>query len=202
VSIELPKVAVIGAGSSGIAALKGLVDRGFDATCYEASDRVGGNWVFGNQNGMSASYKSLHINTSRERMEYSDFPMPKHYADFPHHSHIAEYFNEYVDNFGIRDRIRFETKVVSAERGPDGLWTITDDKGGVDQYDALLVANGHHWDPRWPEPAFAGHFDGLEIHAHSYENSDILRGKRVVVVGMGNSAMDIAVEGSYVADKV
>ena len=201
-SMDLPRVAVIGGGSSGITALKGLVDRGFDATCYEASDRVGGNWVFGNRNGMSASYKSLHINTSRERMEYSDFPMPKHYADFPHHSNIAEYFDNYVDNFGLRDRIKFETKVVSAERDSDGVWTLTDDKGGVERYDAILVANGHHWDPRWPEPAFSGHFDGQQIHAHSYENSDILRGKRVVVVGMGNSAMDIAVEGSYVADKV
>jgi cation diffusion facilitator CzcD-associated flavoprotein CzcO len=200
--MDLPRVAVIGGGSSGITALKGLVDRGFDATCYEASDRVGGNWVFGNRNGMSASYKSLHINTSRERMEYSDFPMPKHYADFPHHSNIAEYFDNYVDNFGLRDRIKFETKVVSAERDSDGVWTLTDDKGGVERYDAILVANGHHWDPRWPEPAFSGHFDGQQIHAHSYENSDILRGKRVVVVGMGNSAMDIAVEGSYVADKV
>ena len=201
-SIELPKVAVIGAGSSGITALKGLVDRGFNATCYEASDRVGGNWVYGNRNGMSASYKSLHINTSRERMEYSDYPMPKHYADFPHHSHIAEYFDNYVDNFGLRDRIRFETKVLSAERAEDGVWTLTDDKGGVEKYDALLVANGHHWDPRWPEPAFPGSFDGEVIHAHQYDNSDILRGKKVVVLGMGNSAMDIAVEGSYVADKV
>ena len=201
-SIDLPRVAVVGAGSSGITALKGLVDRGFDATCYEASDRVGGNWVFGNRNGMSASYKSLHINTSRERMEYSDFPMPKHYADFPHHSNIAEYFDNYVDNFGLRDRIKFETKVVSADRDSDGVWTLTDDKGGVERFDAILVANGHHWDPRWPEPAFSGHFDGEQIHAHSYENSDILRGKRIVVVGMGNSAMDIAVEGSYVADKV
>jgi cation diffusion facilitator CzcD-associated flavoprotein CzcO len=202
VSIDLPRVAVVGAGSSGITALKGLVDRGFDATCYEASDRVGGNWVFGNRNGMSASYKSLHINTSRERMEYSDFPMPKHYADFPHHSNIAEYFDNYVDNFGLRDRIKFETKVVSADRDSDGVWTLTDDKGGVERFDAILVANGHHWDPRWPEPAFSGHFDGEQIHAHSYENSDILRGKRIVVLGMGNSAMDIAVEGSYVADKV
>ncbi len=201
-SIDLPRVAVIGGGSSGITALKGLVDRGFDATCYEASDRVGGNWVFGNRNGMSASYKSLHINTSRERMEYSDFPMPKHYADFPHHSNIAEYFDNYVDNFGLRDLIKFETKVASAERDSEGVWTITDDKGGVERFDAILVANGHHWDPRWPEPAFSGHFDGEQIHAHSYENSDILRGKRIVVVGMGNSAMDIAVEGSYVADKV
>jgi len=199
-SIELPKVAVIGAGSSGITALKGLVDRGFDVVCYEASDRVGGNWVFGNKNGMSASYRSLHINTSRERMEYSDFPMPKSYPDFPHHSHIAEYFDDYVDHFGIRGRIRSETRVERAERADDGVWTITDSRGGVEQFDAIVVANGHHWNPRWPEPAFAGNFNGEQMHAHSFTNGDIFRGKKVVVLGMGNSAMDIAVESSYIAD--
>ncbi|MCX6387791.1 MAG: NAD(P)-binding domain-containing protein, partial [Solirubrobacterales bacterium] len=179
-----------------------LVGRGFDVTCHEASDRVGGNWVFGNSNGMSASYKSLHINTSRERMEYSDYPMPKSFPDFPHHSHIATYFNDYVDNFGLRDRIRFQSAVARAELADDGTWTIIDSNGNVDRYDALIVANGHHWDPRWPEPSFPGRFDGKEIHAHSYTSSEDIRGKRVVVVGMGNSAMDIAVEGSYVSDKV
>lgn len=198
--LELPKVAVIGAGSSGITALKGLVDRGFDAVCYEASDRVGGNWVFGNKNGMSASYRSLHINTSRERMEYSDFPMPKTYPDFPHHSHIAEYFDDYVDHFGIRNRIRAETRVERAERAEDGVWTITDSRGGSELFDAIVVANGHHWDPRWPEPAFPGSFDGEQMHAHSFTNGEIFRGKKVVVLGMGNSAMDIAVESSYIAD--
>jgi dimethylaniline monooxygenase (N-oxide forming) len=90
--VSLPRAAVIGAGSSGITALKALVDAGVPVTCFEKGDRVGGNWVFGNSNGMSSSYKSLHINTSRERMEYADFPMPKSYPDFPHHTHVAEYF--------------------------------------------------------------------------------------------------------------
>ena len=107
----LPTVAVIGAGSSGIAAAKALHERGVPFTCFEASDRVGGNWVFGNKNGMSAAYRQLFINTSRDRMEYSDYPMPKSYPDFPHHTQIAAYFDAYVDHFGFRDRIRFETKV-------------------------------------------------------------------------------------------
>ena len=94
---ELPLTCVIGAGSSGIAAAKALHERGIPFDCYEKSDQVGGNWVFGNRNGMSSAYRSLHINTSRERMEYSDFPMPKSYPDFPHHTHIAQYFNDYVD---------------------------------------------------------------------------------------------------------
>ena len=79
----LPGACVIGAGSSGIAAAKALHERGIAFDCFEKSDRVGGNWVFGNRNGMSAAYRDLFINTSRPRMEYSDFPMPETYPDFP-----------------------------------------------------------------------------------------------------------------------
>jgi dimethylaniline monooxygenase (N-oxide forming) len=198
-----PTAAVIGAGSSGIAAAKALHERGIPFTVFEASDRVGGNWVFGNRNGMSAAYRQLHINTSRDRMEYSDFPMPKSYPDYPHHTQIAAYFDTYVDHFGFRDRIRFETKVEHARRDDDGTWRLELDDATTHTADALLVANGHHWDPRWPEPPFPGHdtFAGAQIHAHDYRDSDIFAGKRALVLGMGNSAMDIAVEASYVADR-
>ena len=200
---SLPSVCVIGAGSSGIAAVKALHAAGFPFDCFEASDRVGGNWVYKNRNGMSAAYRSLHINTSRERMEYADFPMPTSYPDFPHHTLIAAYFDAYVDHFGLRERITFETRVERAELRADGGWDVTTDRHGTRAYDALFVANGHHWDPRWPEPAFPGHdrFRGVQLHAHDYVGDDpsFFRDKRVVVLGMGNSAMDIAVESSFQA---
>jgi cation diffusion facilitator CzcD-associated flavoprotein CzcO len=125
--------------------------------------------------------------------------MPKSYPDFPHHTHIAEYFNDYVDRFGVRDRIVFETGVEQARRGDDGVWTVTLDNGDTRSYDALAVANGHHWDPRWPEPAFPGDFNGKQMHAHYYVDNEDFRDKNVLVVGIGNSAMDIAVESSFVA---
>jgi cation diffusion facilitator CzcD-associated flavoprotein CzcO len=198
---QLPKVAIIGAGSSGIAAAKALHERGVPFDCFEASDRVGGNWVFDNKNGMSAAYRDLHINTSRDRMQFSDFPMPATLPDFPHHTDIAAYFDAYVERFGFRDRILFETAVQRAVLGTDGTWELTDQHGVTRRYDMLLVANGHHWDPRWPEPPFAGSdaFEGRQLHAHSYRDNEFLRGKDVVVLGMGNSAMDIAVESSQVA---
>jgi thioredoxin reductase len=201
-STTLPRCAIIGAGSSGITAAKGLREKGLDVTVFEASDRLGGNWVFDNPNGMSAAYRGLHINTSRERMEFTDFPMPKSYPDFPHHTHIAAYFESYVDHFGIRPLIRFETTVTHAQRGPGGSgWTLTLGDGSTERFDALLVANGHHWDARWPEPAFPGSdtFAGTQVHAHEYRDDEVLRDRDVVVLGMGNSAMDIAVESSYVA---
>jgi dimethylaniline monooxygenase (N-oxide forming) len=199
--MKLPKTAVIGAGSSGIAAVKALVDRGIDVTAFEKSDRIGGNWVFGNKNGMSAAYRYLHINTSRERMQYADFPMPADYPDFPRHDQIAAYFDAYVDHFGFRDRIRFETGVERAARLPDGTWEVSTDAGDSERYDMLLVANGHHWDKRWPEPGFPGQdeFRGEVLHAHDYVDNEFLRDKDVVVLGMGNSAMDISVESSDVA---
>ncbi|HEY8678752.1 MAG TPA: NAD(P)-binding domain-containing protein [Candidatus Dormibacteraeota bacterium] len=199
--MSLPYVCVIGAGSSGIAAAKVLHQRGIPFDCFEKGDRVGGNWVFGNSNGMSSAYRTLHINSSRERMEYSDFPMPKRYPDFPHHTHIAEYFDDYVEHFCFRDHITFNTGVERAEREADGTWTVTLDTGESRRYDALMVANGHHWDPRWPEPPFPGDFDGEVMHSHYYIDNEPLKNKNVLVLGMGNSAMDIAVESSFVADR-
>jgi hypothetical protein len=198
---RLPRACIVGAGSSGIAAAKALHERGIPFDCFEKSDRVGGNWVFGNRNGMSAAYRDLFINTSRPRMAYSDFPMPESYPDFPHHSQIAAYFDTYVDHFGFREKITFQTAVAHAGRREDGLWEIELDRGETRLYDMLLIANGHHWDPRWPEPPFAGSdsFAGEQLHAHSYLDNSIFADKRVVILGMGNSAMDIAVEASYVA---
>jgi cation diffusion facilitator CzcD-associated flavoprotein CzcO len=196
---EAPRTCIIGAGSSGIAAAKALHERGLPFDCYELSDRVGGNWVFQNRNGISSSYRSLHINTSRERMEYSDFPMPKSYPDFPRHDHIARYFDDYVDHFGFRDRIRFGVGVDHVESLDGGRWQVRTTEGEVEVYDAVVVANGHHWDPRWPEPPFPGSedFEGEQMHSHYYKEEAQIAGKDVVVLGMGNSAMDIAVDASY-----
>jgi len=193
------RVAIIGAGSSGIAACKVLKQHGVPFNCFEAGDRVGGNWVYGNSNGLSSAYQSLHINTSRPKMQYSDFPMPAHYPDFPHHAQIAEYFDQYAEHFGIKPHIRFRTKVNSAEPVAGGGWELTTDDGRRELYRALIVANGHHWSRRWPDPQFPGEFTGQIMHAHDYRTPDDFAGKNVLVVGFGNSAVDIAVELSRVA---
>jgi dimethylaniline monooxygenase (N-oxide forming) len=193
------KVAIIGAGSSGIAACKVLKQHGVPFDCFEAGDRVGGNWVYGNSNGMSSAYRSLHINTSRPRMQYSDFPMPAHYPDFPHHAQIAEYFDHYAEHFGIKPHINFRTRVTSAEPLSGGGWELTIDDGRPERYRALIVANGHHWSRRCPEPPFSGEFTGHTMHAHDYRTPEEFAGKNVLVVGFGNSAVDIAVELSRVA---
>lgn len=204
-STALPRVCVIGAGPSGITAAKRLSDYGIPFDCYEASDEVGGNWYFKNPNGMSACYQSLHIDTSKFRLAFEDYPAPDEWPDFPHHSQLFQYFRDYVDHFGIRDRIVFDTTVTAAERDADGRWVITTGDGSTKDYDALIVCNGHHWDPRLPD--YPGEFDGTLLHSHAYNDPFDpvdMRGKRVVVVGMGNSGLDIASELSqrFIAAKL
>ena len=199
------RVCIIGAGSSGITALQALHARGVEVDCFELGSDVGGNWRYGNDNGLSSAYDSLHINTSRQLMEYAAFPMPADLPDYPSHRQIAAYFDDFVDRFGLRPLINFRTEVVKVDPSPSGGYDVTvrpvDGEAETRHYEHVVVANGHHWDPRWPEPAFPGSedFPGLQLHAHHYRTPEPLAGKRVLVLGIGNSACDIAVESSRVA---
>jgi dimethylaniline monooxygenase (N-oxide forming) len=198
----LPRACIIGAGSSGLAAAKALHAARIPFDCFERGSVIGGNWVFDNPNGLSACYESLEINTSCPRMAFSDFPMPESYPAYARHDQVAAYFNAYVDHFGFRDRITFDTTVIDVARGAGGTWqvrTMGPDGDHVRDYDAVLVANGHHWDARWPQPAYPGVFDGEQIHAHDFRSSAQLAGRDVVIVGSGNSALDISVEAATVA---
>ncbi len=200
------KVCIVGAGSSGMVACNALRQRGIPYDCFEKGSTIGGNWRFENDNGVSSAYRSLHINSSREAMTYRAHPMPDEYPDYPNHFQVAAYFDEYVERFGLVETITFRTEVVLVEPVQDG-WEVTveDADGGrsTERYSAVLVANGHHWNPRWPEPPFPGSedFAGEQMHAHYYREPDILVGRRVLVLGIGNSAVDIAVEASRIAEK-
>ena len=192
-----PSIALIGAGCSGFTTAKRLKDAGLAFDWFEASDRIGGNWAFENPNGMSSAYQSLHIDTSKWRLQFEEFPVPGDWPDFPHHSLMAQYFNAYVDHFGLRPLVQFSTPVTAVSRNGDssiGGWDVTTPKG-TKHYSHVIIANGHHWSPN--RPVWPGHFDGTIIHAHDYKTPfkpvDTI-GKRVLVVGMGNSAVDIASE--------
>lgn len=206
------KACIIGAGSSGIAAAKTLRERGIPYDCFEIGSGIGGMWRYNNDNGRSSAYKSLHINTSRDTMAYSDFPLPRDWVPFPDHEHVLKYFESYVDHFGFRDTITFRTKVVSVEPagsgdprpapGGDGGWDVTvigpDGQLRTNRYGAVLVANGHHWNPR--TVTYPGEFYGQQMHSHYYRTPELFSGKRVLVVGFGNSSCDIACESSRVAE--
>jgi cation diffusion facilitator CzcD-associated flavoprotein CzcO len=190
-----PKTCIIGAGCSGFTMAKRLKDKGLPYDCFEMSDNIGGNWYYKNPNGTSSCYQSLHIDTSKWRLAFEDYPVPDDWPDFPHHAQLLQYFHDYVDHFGLRETITFNTAVTNVETLPGGRWKVTLSTGEAREYDAVAVANGHHWDARMP--TYPGHFDGYQVHSHHYrdpfEPYDF-RGKNVMIVGAGNSAMDISSE--------
>ena len=198
-----PSICVIGAGPCGITAAKNLLEQGLlNITVFEKNKQLGGNWVFDEDNEHSSVYETTHIISSKRLSEYEDFPMPKDYPDYPSHSQLLDYFNHYADHFGVRPYIRFGTTVQKVTQTDDSRWQVVyQDEAGLHEalFDYLMVANGHHWDPIMPE--YTGQFSGTIMHAHDYKKSAPFKNKRVLVVGGGNSACDIAVETSRVSQR-
>lgn len=185
-------VCIIGAGSSGVTTAKALLERGVAFDCYEIGSDIGGMWRYQNDNGMSSAYRSLHIDTSRRNLGYSDYPIPDHYPDFLSHFEVIKYLSDYADHFKVRPHVRFNSKVESVSQDGDGAWRVTLHDRESKRYRAVIVANGHLWDPRWAR--FNGEFRGESLHAHDYKTPEPFLGKNVLVVGIGNSAVDIAVD--------
>lgn len=191
---------VIGAGSSGLTAAKNLREFGFAVDVYEREDDVGGNWNIAAEN--SRVYASTHLISSKPFTEYPDFPMPDHFPDYPHHAQIHEYFRAYMRHFGLDEVIQFSTEVTSCEPVDGGrFWDVTVRPRGKGarkeqtyRYAGLVIANGHNWFPKIPD--YPGEFTGEVMHSAAYKDAAVLRDKRVLVVGAGNTGCDIAVESA------
>jgi cation diffusion facilitator CzcD-associated flavoprotein CzcO len=192
---------VIGAGPSGLAAAKQLLEAGMTrVTVFEKGSRVGGNWVYSPEESHSSVFETTHLISSKRLSQSSDFPMPREYPDYPSHRQLLRYFEDYAARFELERVIRFGAEVVRAAKLPGERWEIALAGGEVDSFDHLLVCNGHHWLPRWPK--YPGSFSGPLIHSHQFKTSDPFLGRRVLVIGGGNSACDIAVETCRVAEHV
>jgi thioredoxin reductase len=196
------RVCVVGAGSSGLAAAKNLLEAGFDIDVIERDADLGGNWNYGRPG--SRVYRSTRMISSKSFTQYSDFTMPDHFPDYPHHEQVIAYLRAYSRHFGIDRRTEYETSVESIVPASDHRsgrasddrpsdWDVTTHRGRR-RYRAVVIANGHNHKPRWPK--YPGHFDGESMHSAQYKTPDVLTGKRVLVVGGGNSACDIAVEAA------
>lgn len=199
-----PRVAVVGAGCSGLTSIKNLVQAGVqEVVCFEQNDQVGGNWAFTGSVGHSSVCETTHIISSKRMSEFEDFPMPADYPDYPSHAQVLAYFQSYADHFNLKKHIRFNTKIIHITKldteGKDA-WDIELENGEHEVFDYVMLANGHHSVPRMPE--FEGSFSGEFLHSHSYKSSQPFAGKRVLVVGAGNSGCDCAVEISRVASHV
>lgn len=189
-------VCVIGGGVSGIAAVKVLRQRGLAPDAFEKGSQTGGLWRYGNDNGLSGIYESLRLNTSKTLTAFSDFPMPDDSPDYPDHRQFVKYLDAAIERFGLRSSFQFRTEVV--EVSPHGSrWNVRLADGRTLGYDAVIVASGHHWKPR--QPRFPGTFSGRLLHSHEYRTPSEFKNRRVLVVGIGNSAVDIACDVSRVA---
>uniref|UniRef100_UPI00398F4D23 flavin-containing monooxygenase 5-like isoform X2 n=1 Tax=Pristiophorus japonicus TaxID=55135 RepID=UPI00398F4D23 len=208
------RVAIIGAGASGLTSIKCCLDEDLEPVCFERSNDFGGLWNFQEKvnDGRPGIYKSLIINTCKEMMCYSDFPIPDNYPNYMHNSRILEYFRLYAKHFDLVKYIRFKTNVCSITKCADfsstGQWDVVtrDAEDNLESviFDAILVCTGHHVNPHLPLDSFPGieKFEGQYMHSKEYKDPVRFEGKRVIVIGIGNSGSDLAVEISRLAKQV
>jgi cation diffusion facilitator CzcD-associated flavoprotein CzcO len=183
------QMALIGAGPVGLGLAKALLEQKIPYEQLEADDHLGGNWYHG-------VYETVHIISSRKTTEYADYPMPADYPDFPSRQQMLDYLRDYAEKFQLCPHIQFNTKVVMALPLTDGRWELELASGDKRIYKGLIVCNGHHWDRRFPK--YPGKFAGEYIHSKDYRSPSQLNDKRVLVIGGGNSACDIAAEAARV----
>ena len=200
-------VAVIGAGASGLCTAKHLIEAGLDVTVYEIGTQVGGLWCYGNDSGRSSAYRTLHINTARNMTNFSDFRFRDDVQRFPSHWDMHAYLKEYAEHFGVMERIAFESEVVAVTPafapGPgagDPGWEVETVDGRKRVFDDVCVCTGHLTKPLHVAE-FRDGFGGEYVHSHDYREPEPFIGKRICVVGIGNSAVDIASDVCVYAER-
>jgi hypothetical protein len=184
--VAAQRVCVIGAGAAGLESVRVFRDAGHHVVALERTDRVGGHW--------HTDYEALHLITPRDASGFAGAPMPADYPLFPSRDQVRRYLDAFADEHDLRRHVRFGVQVDSVTSPDDGVsgWDVTTADGRTEHYDAVVVANGHHWNPALPE--MAARFTGRSLHSSEYLNTGDLVGDRVLVVGAGNSGCDLAVD--------
>ncbi len=191
------RIAVIGAGAAGLCCAKYLLQDGFeDLTVFEIGTQIGGLWCYQNDNGLSSAYRTLHINTARNLTNFSDLKFDEGVQMFPDHRDMHRYLVGYAKRFGVAPRIRFRSRVASlapalgySRSAP--RWRIRLEDGTEEDFDRVVVATGHLSKPQHV-PLYRDGFKGEYVHSHDYREPERFAGKRICVIGVGNSACDIA----------
>lgn len=194
------RVCIIGAGPSGIAAIKNISEKGIDVVAYDFNHDVGGNWIYNENESHSSVFETTHIISSKSLSEYADFPFAPTVADYPSHEELYNYFQDYATHFNLYRYIEFNTLVEACTLLSDHRWQVKTSCNGkekVDYFTDLVVCNGHHWKPKLPR--YPGKFTGEFLHSHQYKKAAPFTDKKVLVIGGGNSACDVAVETSRVS---
>ncbi len=189
------KYCIIGAGPCGLAAAKTFAEHGIPHDIIEAQSDLGGTWNIGTAAGLV--YTTTHLISSKRFTVFDDFPMDESVtAYYPHHTVMLDYLRRYAEHFGITGRIEFGKRVKQVEAiGPNDWRVQVAGEPQARRYAGVAVASGHHSVPRMP--VVPGTFNGTIMHSRDYKHPDQLRNKRMVVVGAGNSACDIVVDGVH-----
>ncbi|MEW6438297.1 MAG: NAD(P)-binding domain-containing protein [Pseudomonadota bacterium] len=189
-------IAIIGGGASGIGVAKALRERNIDFTLFEATDKLGGNWQ--PTGPASKMYESAHLISSKRNTQFADYPMPDGYPAYPRHTLFYDYLCSAASSYHVEDNTRFNMPVQSMVRSMDG-WRLGFADGTSEHFDLVVICNGLLRRPVMP--VYPGQFTGQSLHSAEYKSAEQLRGKRVLVVGSGNSGCDIAVDAGQRAAK-
>lgn len=181
---------IIGAGPCGLAAAKALMDASIPYDQVEADIDIGGNWLHG-------VYSSVYTDACKDVMQYPELPMPEDFPDFLSKKQMLKYLNHYTDHFGLRKKIRFNTKVTWVAAIENNKWNVIFEDQTFNIYSGIIICNGHHWDMKFA--GLHGSFSGEYIHSKFYKDPSQLQNKRVLVIGAGNSAADISCEAARVS---
>ena len=187
----MKKVALIGAGISGLGMARALRERNIAYDHFEKMPELGGNWKYG-------VYENVHIISSKKTTQYLEYPMPDSYPDFPKANQMFTYLKSYAKKFNLESEIQFNSNILNVVQNRDN-WQLEIEGKGVLDYHSVIIANGHHWHTRYPQ--LKGNFSGEILHSKDYKTPESIRGKRILVVGGGNSAFDIAVDAGEISEE-
>ncbi len=193
------EIALIGAGPSGLAMAKTLAEQGIAFRGFELNGDVGGLWDI--EGPRSTMYETAHLISSKRMTEFTDFPMADQVAEYPSHHEMKDYFRAFARHFDLYRHFRFNAEVIRAEpKGESGEgWSVTwregDDAEHTEDFAGLIIANGTLSEPNLPE--FEGTFAGEFMHSSQYRSPSVFAGKRVLIIGGGNSGCDIAVDAIH-----
>jgi dimethylaniline monooxygenase (N-oxide forming) len=190
-TVSKKKIAVIGAGLSGLAAAKAFKARGHDVVGFEQSTDLGGVWE------PSRSYPGVHTQTSKSLYRYSDAPMPQDYPEWPNGKQVHDYLTGYADKHALRDCFNFRTVVQKVRRANiAGCWIVESTKDGKieqTQFDFVAICTGQFSRKKMLSMPGQSEFAGSIMHSSDYTEPSIMREQRVVVIGGSKSATDVCV---------
>ncbi|MSP67329.1 MAG: hypothetical protein EXQ96_04375 [Alphaproteobacteria bacterium] len=198
---------IIGAGASGLCLAKYLKEAGFgNVTLFEVGTMIGGMWCYKNDSGLSSAYRTLHINTARNMTNFHDYPFSEDVQEFPSHWDMHKYLDSYADHYDLRRHIQFKSRVKEVrplfKPGADEpKWEVETEDGRKFQFDRVIVATGHLSKPTHV-PMFQNDFKGEYVHSFYYKDPEPFAGKRICLVGVGNSGCDIGADLAMIAKRL